>query len=357
MRPSWNTHLEIIASRKGIEGAAKEALMETFSPCDPNCGASKKPCIPHESNPGYSAYYKAIGKAYRKLGFGKKEPDKAEKDILPWLIEEYESPKIATWESIEPDRHVVRLDEHLRELNYGDQREQMRKAIRGAEIAKVILVSANGNFTQRWLVKRLSLEAPNHSLSKGFSILAKPNWDKGLKHFWLGLSQYTDGAETPEEIIQVLCDQCRSQPLIMAIYGIQAIKPATLQTLLSDFWGELVESLSKQPWCSDRGDCILFLSTNVGTQHSVGGSYGVPLDPWDFVTVEHMNQWLKPLEVKKLLAECSKQSAKDACLDLVPEGKQPSDSLGPPEEMLTRICTTFDLDSVTELEKYWKIAS
>jgi inactive STAND len=171
------------------------------------------------------------------------------------------------------------------------------------------------------------------------------------------LSQYTDGAETPEEIIQVLCDRCRTRPLIMAIHGVQDINPLTLQTLLSGFWGKLIQKLNEQAWCRDRCDCILFLTTDLGTQHSISDSYGINLLPWDIVTVEHMQQWLKPVEVKQFLAECSGESAEDACLDLLPKGKQSPDNLGPPEEILTKICTTFELNSLTELETYWKIAS
>jgi hypothetical protein len=210
--------------------------------------------------------------------------------------------------------------------------------------------------SDRLLAKRLALEVPNHTLNKGFGVLAKSRWDSDLKFFWKVLSEYANNTETPEEIIQVLCNRCHAQPLIMAIHGIQAIEPATLQVILSDFWGKLLQKLDEQPWCSDRCDCILFLTTNLGTQHSISAGYGINLPPWDVVTIEDMQQWLKPVEVKNLLAKCSGESAEDACLDLLPKGKQLPDNLGPPEEILTKICTTFELNSFTELETYWKIA-
>jgi hypothetical protein len=357
MKLTWQTHLEIIASRYGIEVAPKKAFMKTFLPCDPNCHTERlSPEILPENDNDYEAYRKAIGKAYKQLGFSEKEPGKAANKVLPFLLKEYQTPSYH-WQQEDLETNAKQLDTFLRELNYLEQRQKVQRAIEGTEIRKVFLVQATGTFSQRWLVKRLSLEVSNHTIAKGISISARHKWNRDLNHFWKELSQYTDQAERNQEIIQSLCDRCQTQPLIMAIHGIQEIETQTLQTLLSEFWEELLQKLSEQSWCSDHCDCILFLTTNSGTQHNIIADYGVHLEPWESVTVGHMQQWLKPIEVRQFLAKCSGESIEEACLGLVPREEQLTDHLDYLEAILAKICTTFELNSLAELEPYWKIAS
>jgi hypothetical protein len=358
---TWKAFLRLVASQCEIEGEPRIAFLFKFEPCDPHLNPNGcNPVMLKRGDPDYDNHMKQMTSAYEKLcdaiGIEFKTNKKAEQ-TLAWLHREYENPSFITWWQEDTETHSKQLDALLRKLNYVEQKQKVEHAIQGCEIAKVVLVQANGTFTQRWLVKRLSLEVPNYTTAKGFSVSAKGKWDRSLSHFWNSLSKYADNAEAPEEIIQILCNRCRTKPLIMAIHGIQAIEPQTLQALLSNFWEALIQKLNEQSWCHDRCDCILFLTTNLESPHSIGGDYGVTLDPWDSVTVDHMQQWLKSLEVKQLLAQCSGENVEDACLDLVPKGKQPPDNLGPPEEMLTTICTTFELTGIAELESYWNIAS
>jgi hypothetical protein len=358
---TWKAFLHLVVSHCDIEGEPKNAFMLKFGSCDPWLNPNgAKPVMLKRGDEDYDNHVKHMITAYKKLSNGigiQFQTAQKAKETLAWLLEEYTNPSCISWRQENSEIHAKQLDTFLRDLNYLEQRQKVQRAIEGTEIRKVFLVQATGTFSQRWLVKRLSLEVSNHTLAKGVSIPAKSKWNRDLSHFWISLSQYTDLAETPEEIIQSFCNRCQTQPLIMAIHGIQDIETQTLQTLLSEFWEKLLQKLSEQWWCSDHCDCILFLTTNSGTQHNINADYGVNLEPWEFVTVRDMKQWLKPEAVKQYLARCSGEDIEEAYLDLVPREKALSHHLGSPEAILTKICMTFDLNSITELELYWKIAS
>ena len=356
---SWTVHLDIIASRKGIEGAAKRVFVKVFLPCDPNCGTGRMlPVVPKESDLTYETDKRALTKAYKLLGFPDRESGKGEAVILPWLLDEYHNPQISRWQ-INSESPAQKLEGFLQDLDYIQQRQKVEISIQGGDIAKVIMIQVDGSSSQRWLVKRLSLKVINHSQARGFSITAKSKWNRDIKHFWDALSKFLDGSEDIEEMIQGLCDRLQVQPLVMSIYGIQELEPETLKLLLEVFWERLSDEMSKRSWSIDRGDCVLFLTTNLGTAHDVEADYdyGVTLGSWEFVTVEQMQQWLRFSQVRQFLGECSGESPDEACLDLLPQGKLPTENLGPPEEVLNKICRSFEIESLTELESYWKLAS
>jgi inactive STAND len=362
---TWEAFLQLVTSQFEIEGELKNAFMWTFKSCDPGL-ASCGPVMPKLGDPDYDNHMKKMTQVYGKLQGQTKIPLKSTgkaRQVLTWLLQEYESPCcIPGWKAVSPSVALERLestaqqlDDLLRELNYMEQRQTVEREIIGSNIVKAFLVPADGDFTQRWLVKRLSLAVPNHGQSRGFSVVAKPRWDRGLQPFWQSLSHYTDRAEAPEDIIQALCDRSQIQPLIMVIRGLEVITPHTLNTLLTEFWEPLIQKLDQQSRGRDREDCILFLTTNLktacGTSHRLATDHGINLPPWDMVTVAHMQQWLKPQEVRHLLTSCRGEHT-----DLLPDLPSQKD-LGPPHEILKQICQTFDLDGPADLESYWKIAS
>jgi hypothetical protein len=345
---TWAEFLDLVAFQAGL----RKLAVEKFKKCDPSVACRIR------SNPeDKSRDQKRTALLYNFLEDNKwiefiNSSDKFNETLI-WLLEEYKKPRYIK-RFPRSESTAQQLDRLLRDLNYLEQRQTIKTEISGSEIAKVALIQANGEFMQKWLVKRLSLEIANHTLSQGFSIEANKKWNKNLGGFWTKLAQQTKTAAEPSEIIQVLCNRCQYQPLIMAIHGIQDIDSACLQQIITVFWEELVRNFSVQPWNNGHSDCILFLTTDLGGHQSVKSltSYGVDLPPWEFVTITHMKDWLKPREVRELIEKCDGK-----VLELLPsETYPPNHSLGTLEKTLQNICKTVDLNIYTDLAPYWKIA-
>jgi hypothetical protein len=358
---TWQAFLVLVASHCEIEGEPKAVFMKRFETCDPTISGGQ-PVMRKRGESGYDNEQKHLTTVYGKLKIKAKiefPDDKKTKHTLNWLQQEYENPTVISWESRNPDSHAGKLDVFLRNLNYHIQRQKVESAILGSEIHKIILVQVDGDFTKRWLVKRLSLVVPNHDQSNGFSLSAQPKWnrqeEKGLTFFWESIHRYAKTASPePIEIIQELRDRCIDRPLIMAIHGVQELKSETLHKIISAFWKPLINEIASQTWSSNHGDCILFLTTNPNKHSSiedVNPHCDVDLEPWNFVTGEEMQQFLKCNELKQMINDCSNEITY-----LLPTKTQKADQLGSPQEILKKICLAVDLNGCEDLETYWKIA-
>jgi hypothetical protein len=361
---TWQAFLVLVASHCQIEGEPKTVFIDRFETCDPAISGGK-PVKLKRGDLDYDKQQKHLTTVYGKLEihakvkFPYKDNNKT-KHTLDWLWQEYKNPSLIRWEPIKSNSHTEKIDAFLRDFNYWNQRQKVENAIRGSEISKVILVQVNGDFAKRWLVKRLAREVPNHDQSNGFSLIAQPKWnkqeeEKGLTFFWGAINNHGKTTTTePMEIIQELRDRCIDRPLIMAIHGIQVLKSATLQKILSAFWEPLIDDMAKQTWSSNHGDCILFLTTDLNKHpsiESINSSYGVDLEPWSSVTGGEMRQFLKYNGLKQMINDCSNEIEY-----LLPIGTEDSDLLESPQEMLTKICSVVDLNSCADLETYWNIA-
>jgi inactive STAND len=361
-KTTWKAFLVLVASHCEIEGEPKNVFMNRFEACDPAVSGCQ-PTKLKRGDPDYGNHQKHLTVVYKKLEINAKikfpSPRKTD-HTLNWLWQEYKNPTVIVWESIKLHNHAEKLDVFLRNFNYCIQRRQVEDAIYGSEIFKVILVRVDGDFTKRWLVKRLALEVPNHDQSIGFSLPAQPKWnnqkeEKGLTFFWESISRYAQTASPePIDVIQELRNRCVDKPLIMAIHGIQMLEAETLQKILSVFWEPLINKIASQSW---SGDCILFLTTDLNKHSSIKSTnplYGVDLKPWDFVTRGEMHQFLKCNELRQMIHDCSNEIK--YLLPSETNKTKTSDSLGSPQEMLTKICTAVDLNGCADLESYWKIA-
>jgi hypothetical protein len=174
---SWEAFLVWVVDHCGIKGEPKSVFLFKFKPCDPLLNPHRSsPIMPKQGDLDYSNHMKHMTAAYALLenATGIQLGRQKAKETLDWLLQEYDNPRCIGWQRKDPEIKAKQLDVFLRELNYLDQRQELQKAIQGTNVAKVILVEATGSFTQRWLTKRLSVEVPNCTLSKGFSILARP---------------------------------------------------------------------------------------------------------------------------------------------------------------------------------------
>jgi hypothetical protein len=359
---TWKAFLVLVASHCEIEGEPKTVFMNRFEACDPAVPGCQ-PVKLKRGDDDYDNYQKHLTTVYEKLKTHAKvkfQNQKKTEQTICWLWQEYQNPTVIIWESIKLDNHAEKLDVFLRNFNYHKQRQKVENTICGSEIFKVILVRVDGDFTKRWLVKRLALEVPNHDQSNGFSLSAQPKWnkqeeEKGLTFFWESICKYAQTvSHEPIEITQELRDRCIDRPLIMAIHGIQVLESETLQKILSVFWEQLINEITSQSWSGGHGDCILFLTTDLNKHpsiESISPYYGVDLKSWNFVTGEEMYQFLKCNELKQMINDCSNEAKY-----LLPQGTKDSDSLGSPQDMLTKICTAVDLNGCADLEPYWKIA-
>jgi hypothetical protein len=363
---TWQSFLELVASRCEIEGAPKRFFMKTFKDCDPAV-SDGEPVMPQIDDPSYESHKKNLTRVHKQIKRHAKvefPDDKKIKPTLNWLKQEYDNPTLICWEPLILDNHAEKLDVFLRNFNYQQQRQKVESAILGSEISKVILVQVEGYFAKRWLVKRLALEVPNHDQSNGFSLSAQPKWnkleeEKGLTFFWESIYRYAKTASPePMGIIQELCDRCVDKPLIMAIHGIQELESVTLQKIISIFWEPLINTIASQAWSSNHGDCVLFLTTDLNKHSSIEAinpSYGVDLEPWNSVTWEEMYQFLKCNELKQMIHNCSNEITY-----LLPNERQKYDALESglrsPQKVLEKICKAVDLNGCEDLETYWKIA-
>lgn len=358
---TWLSFLRLVASHCEIEGENKNAFILKFEACDPNLNPMG--CTPLKLKRGDDLYdylaknmTEVYKKSQRKLGIQFQKTARAEK-LLEWLIEEYKFPKIIIWAHNGSEDTGIKLDSFLRDLNYLDQCHMVERAMECSKVAKVLLVQANGHFTPKWLTKRLFLKVPNHSESKTLAIIANPRWNQDLNLFWRLISNHARDLEgsddiNPNKILESLRIDCKKQPLVIVIYDIQELTPYTLNRLLADFWGGIVNELDDE--CCD---CILFLVKDLNMEYHIDADYGVNLPAWDCVTVDHIQRWLKPSEVHNFLEKCTEGNAGNSCLYSIQKEKKSTDKLGSPEEILIKICKAFDLDGPAALEYLWKISS
>jgi inactive STAND len=270
------------------------------------------------------------------------------------------------------NNQAERLNELLRTLNYQHQMDKMITEINEAGVAKVILIQVTGFFAQRWLLKRLVLIVPNYNQSWAFSIDANKSWNKGLQYFWELLARELKADPSPGSILQKICEKCRTQPVIIAIQGIQKIHANTLEKLLFEFWHPLLQKLSEQPFSTGQNKCVLFFTTDLDVHPTIENldlfksnqetvqqgdldfepaSYGIDLAPWDIVTVQDLNEWLND-DIKELITACFNEIT---CF--LPIGKMDGDRVGSPEEVLQKICESVNLNAHDDsLKKCWDIS-
>jgi hypothetical protein len=126
-------------------------------------------------------------------------------------------------------------------------------------------IAAPCETTQRWLLNRLvakQLFPQKKPLQIAFG-LNSHDMRTDFQEFWNDMAKRI-GSRTskPGDVINVLCDCDVSQPIVITVYELERFKD-TQKQLLTDFWGELVQTLTKNPRAKDKLRIVLFFVGNI----------------------------------------------------------------------------------------------
>ncbi len=156
-------------------------------------------------------------------------------------------------------------------LNYRDQERLFDDFInseymQGNSQIGTFLIHGKQDHGQQWLLNRLVRLVPYYSKAykKSHNITRR----KDIQSVWKDLGETFETESKPHIIAQQIYKQWETQPIILAIRGIELIKGDCLNELLRQFWWELVEIGQNKP--ASTLPLLLFLVDNQGCNCQLG---------------------------------------------------------------------------------------
>lgn len=184
-----------------------------------------------------------------------------------------------------------RLKQALLGLNYHQQEtlfvDFLRENVQGNSQIGTFLIHGKQDHGQQWLLNRLVSFVPYYSnaYKKSHNITRRTH----INLLWEDLGQTFQAESKPRTIAQQIYEQWKTQPIILAIHGIELIKGDCLNQLLQEFWWHLVEMGHNQP--ASSLPLLLFLVDNQGCNCQLG---------IELLTEMQSSQPQHPLDLKEI---------------------------------------------------------
>jgi hypothetical protein len=218
-------------------------------------------------------------------------------------------------------------------------------------------IAAPCDITQRWLLNRLvakQLFPQKNPLQIAFG-LNTHDMRSDFQEFWNDMAKkIRSRTSKPDDVIKVLCDRDVSQPIVIAVYDLERFKDVQKQ-LLTEFWGELVQALVKNPRAQDKPRIVLFFVGNICPMIEVGSL------EWNIIPgVEEIpkREFLKWLRSDSLANYWQNQWGADFADKLESELDDPMWNWKDPWLILDNACVRLSpKKGIIQISEVWKWAS
>lgn len=236
-------------------------------------------------------------------------------------------------------------------LNCNEQVNEFKKASGLGNPAQAFAVQASEVSIQKWLVKRLTRDRES-AAKYPFGVAAHPmRWK--FEAFWEDFARrlHLPTAE-PEEVLQRLCEQSQTKPIMIAAYGLNTL-PDVRDQLLQEFWKPLSARYCAQPPKSFRSRLYLFLSDELVGEDGLNHCPNVCLLPkLTEISVNDVKEWIARDEVYSLLSQLIQEEAIETEVS-----KRLPLWRTQPSQVIDHVCDLFQLEhGRVEIERFWELA-
>jgi hypothetical protein len=276
----------------------------------------------------------------------------------------YKKPKINSCVSKDAPRLRISLEQQISEiLNTLDcrvQEEAFLTSWNHRKYAGIFLIKTKNLLLQRWLVKRLAYRASSIKDGKRiakFSTITINRFhrmccDSNALLTAIGDEFSLKGSR--QLIIQEICKQASTQPIILSLHGLNTLMPE-VQGSLFEFWTELSKKYLIGNSINYRGGLVLFLTDDLDSSLNINISSDifVELDPLKCIPESDISVWIREhYEILKHVNEIRIDSRiEDDDFNEFIKGLKLWDEN--PENILSNICREFLGSTTSLIEPYW----
>jgi hypothetical protein len=220
-----------------------------------------------------------------------------------------------------------------------------------ASNCSIFIVQASDLKLQKWLVKRFTRDYQNARKYRFVAPAHTMRWD--FNGFWQDLSKALNTTTTtPDEVVERLCELAQTQPVFIAVYGLQGLE-ATRNHLLQDFWQPLSQKFCAQMPKSFRSKLVLFLTEESTASNPFSDRPDLSLlPPLTEILGNEVSQWLGRDDVYTLLSQTIEADYIESLVQSATFSWQTH-----PTNVLDQICFAFKLENgIADIESYWELA-
>lgn len=259
------------------------------------------------------------------------------------------------------------ISDLLHLLDYSDQEQDFKNVMKGCK-ERAFLIQTDNKIIQHWLVRRLAGCVSGFGNAKKIEIEIGFSMRSGIDNFWLEFNKQMkiENEVDQNTVIQQLANLCKTQSVIIAIYGLSSLSKEKVQNF-HNFWSDLINktrSISTQERDfrsrlvlliaekNDRSVLNKLKEFNFSQPPAINElSYSISLTPLESILGNDVESWLAQDNVYKFINR-KEDEIQLIVQDIQNWGEEPFD-------VLNEICRTvfqFETGIVPIADQYWKLA-